>query len=121
MQMTKILIAGATLAATLTAVPALPALAASTAQTVRVTEREYSISLSARPKAGTVTFVVRNAGDDVHDFWVRGGGKTYRSRALGEAGTARVTAKLRKGVRYRYWCGVEDHAQEGMSGSFVAR
>src|SRR4051812_2690395 len=116
--MTMILIAGATLAATMAAILALPALAAPSAQTVRVTEREYSISLSARPKAGTVTFVVHNAGDDTHDFWVRGGGKTFRSRTLGESGTARVTAKLRKGVRYSFWCGVSDHAQEGMRGSF---
>ena len=119
--MKKILLAGATLAATLAAVLALPALAAPNAQTVRVTEREYSISLSARPKAGTVTFVVRNAGDAAHDFWVRGGGKTFKSRILGESGTARLTAKLRQGVRYQYWCGVSDHAQEGMRGSFVAR
>ena len=119
--MTKILIAGATLAATMATILALPALAAPNAQTVRVTEREYSIALSARPNAGTVTFVVRNAGDDPHDFWVRGGGKTFKSRVLGESGTARLTAKLRKGVRYQYWCGVSDHVQEGMRGSFVAR
>jgi uncharacterized cupredoxin-like copper-binding protein len=117
----KLLITGATLASTLAAILALPALAAPNAQTVRVTEREYSISLSARPKAGTVTFVIRNAGDDAHDFWVRGGGKTFKSRVLGESGTARLTAKLRKGVRYQFWCGIEDHAQEGMRGSFVAR
>jgi uncharacterized cupredoxin-like copper-binding protein len=119
--MTKILIAGATLAATLVTVLAVPALAAPNAQTVRVTEREYSISLSARPKAGTVTFVVRNAGEDAHDFWLRGGGKTYKSRVLGGSATARLTAKLKKGVRYQFWCAVSDHADEGMRGSFVAR
>jgi uncharacterized cupredoxin-like copper-binding protein len=117
----KLLITGATFAATLVATLALPALAAPNAQTVRVTEREYRISLSAKPKAGTVTFVIRNAGDDPHDFWVRGGGKTFKSRVLGESGTARLTAKLRKGVRYQFWCGVSDHAEEGMRGSFVAR
>ena len=37
------------------AILALPALAASNAQTVRVTETEYRIGLSARPQAGTVT------------------------------------------------------------------
>ena len=119
--MKKILLAGATLATTLATVLALPALAAPNAQTVRVTEREYSISLSARPKAGTVTFLVRNAGDDAHDFWVRGGGKTFKSRVLAESGTARLIAKLKKGVRYQFWCGVSDHAEEGMRGSFVAR
>ena len=119
--MKRILIAGATLAATLVTVLAVPALAVPNAQTIRVTEREYVISLSARPKAGAVTFVVRNAGEEGHDFWVRGGGKMYKSRVLGVSGTARVTAKLKKGARYQYWCGVSDHAAEGMRGSFVAR
>jgi hypothetical protein len=100
---------------------AVPVLAAPNAQTIRVTESEYRIALSAKPKAGATTFVVRNAGDDDHDFWVRGGGKTWKTRVLGDGGTARLTAKLKKGVRYQFWCGVSDHAEEGMRGSFVAR
>ena len=111
--MQKALIALAALVAT-TAL-AVPVLAAPAAQTVRVTEREYRIGLSARPKAGNVTF------DDGHDFWLRGGGKTLKSRVLGEGGTARLTTRLKKGVRYTYWCAVGDHASEGMRGSFVAR
>ena len=103
------------------AVLALPTLAAPTAQTIRVVEREYGISLSARPKAGAAVFVVRNSGEDGHDFWLRGGGKTYRSRVLATGGTARLNVKLRKGVRYQYWCGVGSHASKGMRGSFVAR
>ena len=117
--MLKLTIGLATLA--LSAVLALPALAAPAARTIRVTEREYSISLSAKPKAGKVTFVIRNAGDDGHDFWVRGGGKTFKSRVIPGSGTARLTATLKKGVRYQFWCGVSDHASEGMRGSFVAR
>jgi len=73
------------------------------------------------PRAGAATFVIRNLSDDGHDFWLRGGGKTYKSRVLGEAGTARLTATLRKGVRYAYWCAVGSHRSKGMSGSFVAR
>jgi plastocyanin len=100
---------------------ALPVLAAPSAQTVRVNEVSYRISLSAKPKAGVVKFVVRNGSDDTHDFWVRGGGKTWKTRVLGDAATASVTARLKKGVKYTYWCGVSDHASEGMRGSFVAR
>jgi uncharacterized cupredoxin-like copper-binding protein len=100
---------------------ALPALAAPQAQTVRVTETNYRIALSARPKAGVVRFVIRNASDDDHDFWVRGGGRTFRSRMVGEGGNAVLTARLRKGVRYQFWCGVGSHAGRGMRGSFVAR
>jgi hypothetical protein len=91
------------------------------AQTIRVSEVSYRITLSARPKAGIVKFVIRNRGDDAHDFWLRGGGARWKSRVLGEGGTATLTARLKKGVRYTYWCGVSDHASEGMRGSFVAR
>ena len=100
---------------------ALPVLAASNAQTVRVSERSYRITLSTKPRAGVVRFVVRNASDDGHDFWIRGGGKTWKTRVIGESGTASVTTRLKKGVRYRFWCAVSDHAEEGMKGSFVAR
>ena len=104
-----------------TALLALPSLAASNAQTVRVTETNYRIALSAKPRAGVVRFVVRNASDDGHDFWLKGGGKTWRTRGLAEGGSASVTATLKKGVRYQMWCGVGGHASKGMRGSFVAR
>ena len=107
------------LAAVVALVPA--AFSAPSAQTVRVTETSYRIKLSARPKAGTVKFVIRNASDDGHDYWLRGGGKTFKTRVLREGRTATLTAKLRKGVRYQFWCAVGDHREEGMSGSFVAR
>ena len=100
---------------------ALPVLAAPSAQTIRVSEKSYRILLSAKPRAGTAKFVVRNVSDDGHDFWLKGGGKTWKTRVLAGGGTASLTAKLKKGVRYTYWCAVSDHASEGMRGSFVAR
>ena len=114
-----ILPALAALAAVAALVPA--AFSAPAAQTIRVSETSYRITLSAAPKAGTATFVIRNLSDDGHDFWLKGGGKTYKSRVLGEAGSARLTAALRKGVRYTYWCAVGSHRSKGMSGGFVAR
>ena len=111
------------LLATLVAAASLAAVAKSarTAQTVRVTETSYSIRLSAKPKPGTVKFVVRNASDDPHDFWLKGGGKTWKTRVMGEAGSASLTAALKRGVKYTYWCAVGSHRSKGMSGSFVAR
>jgi hypothetical protein len=96
-------------------------LAAPNAQTVRVTESSYRIKLSAKPKPGVVKFVVRNASDDPHDFVIRGGGKTFKSRVLAGSSVATVTAKLKRGVRYTFWCSVSDHAEEGMKGSFLVR
>jgi hypothetical protein len=123
MKLTFVLSILAGLAAT--AAFALPTLASGeaqqAAQTVRVTEVSYRIRLSAPPRAGVVRFLIRNASDDDHDFWVKGGGRTFKSRRIGEGGSAALTARLKRGVRYQYWCGVSDHAAEGMRGSFVAR
>src|SRR5918994_6736126 len=106
------------LLATIVAAGSLAALAksASTAQTIRVIENSYSIRLSAKPKPGTVKFLVRNVSDDGHDFWLKGGGKTWKTRVIGETGTASLTAVLKRGVRYTYWCAVSDHREEGMRG-----
>ena len=94
---------------------------ATAAQTVRVTEVSYSIRFSAKPKAGTVKFQVRNTSDDAHDFWLKGGGKTWKTRVLGDSQVASLTATLKKGTRYSFWCAISDHREEGMGGSFVAR
>jgi hypothetical protein len=99
----------------------LPTLGSGASQTVRVKEVDGAISLSARPKAGVVRFVVRNAGGDDHNFMLRGGGKRWATRVLAGGGSATITAKLKKGVRYSYWCAVSDHASEGMRGSFRVR
>ena len=96
----------------------LPTLGSGATQTVRVREVDGKITLSARPRAGVVRFVVRNAGGDEHNFVLRGGGKSWATRILAGGGSATITAKLRKGVRYTYWCAVSDHAQEGMRGNF---
>ena len=111
------------LVATVAAAVSLAAVAqsATTAQTVRVTEVDYSIRLSAKPKPGAVKFVIRNAGDDGHDFWLKGGGKTWKTRVLGEGRSSSLTATLRKGVKYSYWCTVGSHRSKGMSGGFIAR
>jgi plastocyanin len=112
-----------TLAAAVAAAASLAAVAQSApnAQTVRVTANSYSFKLAAKPKAGAVRFVIRNAAKgDGHDIWIRGGGKTWKSRPLGPNGTATVAATLRKGVKYSFWCSIGSHAKKGMRGSFVA-
>jgi plastocyanin len=112
-----------TLVSTIAAAVSLAAVAqsATNAQTVRVTEVDYSIKLSTKPKPGVVKFVIRNVGDDGHDFWLKGGGKTWKTRIIGEAGSATLRATLKKGVKYSYWCAVGSHRSKGMSGSFIAR
>ena len=91
------------------------------AQTVKVNATSYKLKLSKVPKAGVVKFVVRNASSDEHDFWIRGGGKSVRTPVLAPGRSATVSLRVKKGAVYRFWCGVDDHAQEGMLGSFRAR
>jgi uncharacterized cupredoxin-like copper-binding protein len=109
--------------ATVVAAVSLAAVAQSapTAQTVRVTEKSFSIALSAKPKAGSVKFIVKNASGDRHDLWLRGGGKTWKTRVIGGQRSSTLTATLKKGVRYTFWCGVGAHRAAGMQGSFIAR
>ena len=103
----------------LAAAAILPAAAAPTAQTIRVSETEYRIVLSARPKPGPTTFVIRNTGDDDHDFWLRGGGVTKKTPMLEPGQSARLVVTLKRGVRYVLWCA--PHAGKGMRTAFVPR
>ena len=65
---------------------------------------------------------VPNVSDDAHDFWIRGGGKTWKTRMLGESRTAALTATLQaRAFATRSGARSSDHRQDGMSGSFVAR
>jgi hypothetical protein len=100
---------------------AIPTLGAGAGQSVRVNEVDGRIALSARPRAGLVKFVVRNSGRETHDFWLRGGGRRWKTSALIPGRSATLSVRLKKGVRYSFWCGISDHAQDGMRGSFVAR
>jgi hypothetical protein len=99
----------------------VPLATGASAQTVRVDAMSYKLKLSKVPKAGLVKFVVRNSSGDEHDFWIRGGGKSVRTPVIAPGRTATVSLRVKKGVVYRFWCAVDDHAQEGMLGSFRAR
>jgi plastocyanin len=116
MRITLTLLAVALATAALTAPSAL---GGQTAQTVRVTETDYRIVLSTRPKPGVVTFVIRNASGHSHDFRLRGNGITRRTPMLAPGKTARLTVTLKRGVRYQIWCA--PHEDKGMRVTFVAR
>jgi plastocyanin len=109
------------LAAALVAAAAIApgALGGRAAQTVRVTETDYRITLSTRPAAGLVTFVIRNTSGHSHNFWLRGNGMTRKTPLLAPGTTARLTVRLKRGVRYQLWCA--PHADKGMRATFVAR
>lgn len=116
----RTLLLAATFAAVL-AVGPTAGQARSSAQTVTAKETNFKITLSARPRAGTVIFVAKNASPIVHDLWVRGGGKTWHTKLIQPRKSAKLRTTLKKGVRYRVWCAVDAHAGLGMNRFVVAR
>jgi plastocyanin len=87
--------------------------------TIKVTEREYHIGLSATSvKAGSVTFVVHNAGKIVHKLDLAGGGlkATVKVPTIAPGTTRSVTVKL-TGGKLSLWCPVPGHAALGMKTS----
>src|SRR5690242_1763545 len=94
---------------------------ASAATAIRVTEREYKLTLSRKlAVAGTVTFTVHNAGHMKHALAVAGGGLNgVRKLAPIAPGTTRtLTVTFSKGGTVQVWCPVPGHAALGMKTSF---
>lgn len=83
------------------------------AQTIQVTETEFKITLATQPKAGTVTFDVKNAGKIPHDFVVQGAGGTKGTPLLDPGQSAELTVTLKPG-EYDAFCSVPGHKQAGM-------
>ena len=99
---------------------ALAARRSTAVTTIKVTEREYHIALSATTaKAGTFTFSVHNAGKIVHKLDLAGAGlkATVRLPSIAPGATRSVTVKL-TGGKLSIWCPVPGHAALGMQTSF---
>jgi uncharacterized cupredoxin-like copper-binding protein len=92
---------------------------ASASTTIHVSEKEFSIKLSARSLArpGTVKFDVKNAGKMAHNFRING--KQTRLIQPGKTGT--LTVAFKKKASYHYICAVPGHAALGMKGVFTVR
>lgn len=101
------------------AVAAVVAKRTGASTTIKVTEREYRISLSSpSAKAGSVTFVIHNAGKLTHKLDVAGGGlaKTAGTPAVAPGATRKLTVTL-SGGKVSLWCPVPGHAALGMKTS----
>jgi uncharacterized cupredoxin-like copper-binding protein len=91
----------------------------SASTTIKVTEREYRISLSSSSaKAGSVTFVIHNAGKITHKLDVAGGGlkKVAAAPGIAPGATRKLTVTL-SGGKVSLWCPVPGHAALGMKTS----
>jgi uncharacterized cupredoxin-like copper-binding protein len=101
------------------AVAAVAAGGSAATATIKVTEREYHIGLSASSsKAGSVKFVVHNAGKIVHKLDIAGAGmkSTLKLPSIAPGATRTVTVKV-TGGKLSLWCPVAGHAALGMKTS----
>jgi uncharacterized cupredoxin-like copper-binding protein len=89
--------------------------AGASTKTITVTEKEYRIVLSAKTTpAGSVRFVVKNAGRFRHALALSGPGIAKKQTALIKPGTSAVLTATLKAGSYVLWCPVPGHAAQGM-------
>jgi hypothetical protein len=119
MRLTRItLVAAASVAALAgAALAGVVAHASSSVATIVVTEKEYSIHLSAKPHAGSVKFVVKNVGAYPHALSIKGPGVSKRTPLVRPGKSATLLVTLKSGT-YGIWCPVPGHAAKGMKAAF---
>ncbi|MCW2964143.1 MAG: hypothetical protein JWO17_1395 [Actinomycetia bacterium] len=102
------------------AVAGVVAHASAAKTTIRVTEREFKIGLSAtRASAGPVRFEIKNTGKYPHALAVSGAGVNTKTKLIQPGKSAVLLVTLKQGV-YSLWCPVPGHAAQGMKAKLTA-
>lgn len=92
--------------------------ATSAATTIKVTEREFKITVTGKPAAGVNRFVIKNTGKLAHELAVAGPGvKSKKTPLINPGKTYTLVVTLKSGA-YSIWCPVPGHAAQGMKASF---
>lgn len=88
---------------------------------IAVTEREFAIEPKdvEVPKAGTVTFTIRNAGGTEHALEVEGPKGEEETDPIAPGASATLKVVLDKPGRYEWYCPIGDHKDRGMRGTIV--
>ena len=83
---------------------------------VRVEARDFAFTLSRKsvPAGSAVRFAVRNRGNTIHDFVVKG----RRTRLLRPAERQTISVSFPRKGSFRFLCSVPGHARLGMKGKF---
>ena len=93
------------------------------AQTIRISEKEYSLNPSTLSvaRAGTYTFEITNDGKTTHGFEIEagGGGDDAEAGNIEPGGSKTVQFTLKPGQSYEMYCPIDGHRQEGMDGTIV--
>lgn len=101
------------------AVGGVMAHASASKTTIRVTEREYKIGLSAtKAPAGPVRFEIKNTGRLAHALAISGAGVKTRTKLIQPGKTAVLLVSFKKGA-YTIWCPVPGHAALGMKAKLL--
>jgi uncharacterized cupredoxin-like copper-binding protein len=96
------------------AIAGVVAHASASKTTIRVTEREYKIGVSAtHAAAGPVRFEIKNTGKLAHAVSIRGVGVKTRTKLIQPGKTGVLLVTLKSGA-YSIWCPVPGHAALGM-------
>jgi hypothetical protein len=96
------------------AVAGMVAQASPSKTTIRVTEREFKITLSAtHAPTGLVHFEIKNTGRFPHALAIAGPGVSKRTPAIRPGKSAVLTVTIRSGA-YSLWCPMPGHAAQGM-------
>ena len=118
----KSLIAALSVALVGAAAAGVVAHASAKTQVVKVTEREYHVTLSKTKLApGKVRFVVKNSGKFAHALQIAGTGISGKKKtAMIKPGqTATLTVTLGSGT-FSLWCPVPGHAALGMKAALTS-
>ena len=87
--------------------------------TLHVVATDFTFALdAAQVRAGTITFLVKNAGIIPHDFAIQGNGMDQKTTRVKPGHTAALTVDLKPGT-YTYKCTAPGHALLGMKGTLI--
>jgi uncharacterized cupredoxin-like copper-binding protein len=112
------LVAALALALAGAAVAGVVAHATADAKTIKVTEKEFKITVIGKPAKGADRFVIKNTGQYAHALSIAGPGIKSKRTPLIKPGKSAVLNVTLKSGTYTIWCPVPGHAAEGMKTSF---
>ena len=101
------------------AIAGVVAHASASTTTIRVTEREFKIGLSAKTAhAGPVRFEIKNTGKMTHELAIAGPGVSKKTPMIKPGHGATLAVTLRAGS-YSLWCPIPGHAAQGMKAALT--
>lgn len=92
-------------------------------QTIRISEKEYTLNPSTitLARAGTYSFEITNDGEVTHslDLEASGGGDEVEAGDIEPGETKSVEFTVKAGQSYEMYCPIDGHRQQGMDGTIV--